>query len=345
MKPILINGAFVGQRITGQQRYAQEISKRLLGRRGVTMATPTPNTASGRVTSWAWVQGPRVRTSGTTLLSMTVRAPAWRGNHVFVAHDAFPLTHPEWYTRAYVATHAPLLRHHLRHAKGVITVSPSTEEAIQPWLGRATPTVVAPNGITEDLLTPHSDARAQEILGKYDLKPHTYFLTVGSSDPRKNIGRLIKAYSSLPTAAQARSPLVVVGGFNDGVFASTASDTPLGGLRRLDYISDDHLACLYAHAMCFVLPSLDEGFGIPVLEAAAHDIPLLLSDIPVFRWIADKSARFFDPLSVTSIADVLRRTAEEAPHGETGTAFLASLRQRFNWDFSADTIYEFIQSL
>ena len=71
------------------------------------------------------------------------------------------------------------------------------------------------------------------------------------------------------------------------------------------YVSDDDLAELYANARGVVFPSLAEGFGLPLVEAAASGARLAVSDIEVFRWIGEHHVRYFDPTSVESIAQSL----------------------------------------
>lgn len=341
MTEIHVNGAFIGQRVTGQQRYAQEVWSRLNGRPQVRLVSPSPWLASTKGGAWLWTQGPAVRRRGAFLLSMTSRAPAWHRRQVMVAHDVFPLTHPEWYSRKYVATHAPLLRHQLQHARGVVAVSPATAEALEPWIPAATPVLVAPNGVSDDVGIPLEPDEVSEVLSRHGLSAGSYLLTVGSVDPRKNIERLVSAYSGLSVEERTEMPLVIVGGGSAGVFA-TEDQRAHHGLHRLGYVSDHDLAAIYGAARGFVLPSLDEGFGIPVIEAAAHGLPLLLSDIPVFRWIAGDAARYFDPTSVEDLREALAL----AIHVEVGApvmALPAALRKRFDWQQSADLIEGFIR--
>lgn len=342
MNRLVVNGAFHGQRVTGQQRYAIEVSKRLLAKKGVSQVRPQSIAGSSRLGPWLWVQGPAVRANNTTLLSMTSRAPILRRRHIIVAHDAFPLTNPEWYTRAYVATHAPHLRHLLAHASGVVAVSPATQEAIRPWLGTQTATVVAPNGITPHLATPTDQTRADGLLANFGLSKQRYVLSVGSADPRKNMPTLFAAYASLPEVQRHQVPLAIVGSTNTGVFATGTTVDPLG-LHRLGYVNDSELAVLYTNALAFVLPSLNEGFGIPVIEAASHGVPLILSDIPVFRWIAGTHATYFPPRDKDQLAMALQRAMSgNAPNSK---GLRGQIISRFNWDTTAQAIYDFAQRI
>lgn len=78
------------------------------------------------------------------------------------------------------------------------------------------------------------------------------------------------------------------------------------------FVSDSQLVWLYKHAICFVYPSLYEGFGIPILEAFASGCPLLLSDTSCFPEIAEKGGLYFNPNDVESMADSMKRIVEDS---------------------------------
>ena len=107
--PVLVNQSFAMQRVTGQQRYAAEIARRLLAseqvhaRRAPAVSGPARRGGSGRGSSSCC----RGCAGGSLLLSMTSRAPWWRRRQVLVVHDLFVLTNPGWFSRLYYLTHAP----------------------------------------------------------------------------------------------------------------------------------------------------------------------------------------------------------------------------------------------
>lgn len=126
-----------------------------------------------------------------------------------------------------------------------------------------------------------------------------YLLYVGNFYPHKNVDRLIEAYRSVVNTHG--HILRLVGPDNEFARRLTLSDTVV---LETD-VSQQRLSDLYAHASALVSPSLAEGFGLPVVEAMSRGIPLILSDIPVYREIAGDSAQYFDPRSVEDIARVL----------------------------------------
>ena len=334
----LVNEAFRPQRVTGQQRYARELSDRITRHDGIAPVAPAGWWARGsRVWGWALAVLP-LRARGRVLVSLTSRAPLWHRRHVVVVHDLFVLTDPAWYSRRYVWTHAPLLRAHLRSASAIVAVSEPVAEQVRAHT-RA-PVRVAPNAPSELFAR---GAAADGVLAARGLRRRGYLLTVGSLDPRKNLRRLAAAYGRLTTAERAAMPLVVVGG-GSAIYADDAIDWP-GGAVRTGYVDDAELAQLYRGAAGVVFPSLAEGFGLPVVEAAVAGAPLAVSDIPVFHWIlADAPAAYLDPTDVDSISAALRRLADgEVPALDDTAA--AALTQRFSWDASAAVLADAVREV
>jgi glycosyltransferase involved in cell wall biosynthesis len=227
------------------------------------------------------------------VLSLTSRTPIAARRQVVTIHDLFPLTNPEWFSLNYVTLHRRLIRANLRRADAIVTVSEPVRDAIVSIVNHRVPVVVAPNAPTAHLTC--TDGSGTPIGA---LATSRYLLSVGSVEPRKNMTRLIEAYLTLPRAVRRETPLVVVGGTNP-VFgrvipAAGCDDT----VRLLGRVSDAELAWLYSTAAAFVAVSLAEGFGIPIVEAAAAGCPaFVLSDIPAYRWLTKATTPIFvDPL-------------------------------------------------
>ena len=327
LAPVVVNQSFAMQRVTGQQRYAAEISKRLLASERFRALAPGGFWSRSTWRVWAWLQLVLPWLArGSTLLSMTSRAPWWRRRQVLVVHDLFVLTNPDWFSRRYYLTHAPLLRAQLRSAAAVVAVSQPTADAVASRYGG--PIVVAPNAPSETFAdSVDGDERALCRLG---LRAGSYFLAVGSMDPRKNLGRLADAYGRLTEAERRAHPLVVVGG-GSAVFRQQEFSWPSGTVQA-GYVSDDDLRQLYRGAHAVVMVSVAEGFGLPLVEAAACGARhLLVSDIPAFRWVCGDAAHYVNPLVSAEIAGGLR---EVLTTPRTQNIDLS----RFDWDASARVI-------
>lgn len=337
---ITVNRAFHGQRITGQQRYATEIARRLGTHHGVRSVSPPDQVAARGALAWLWtLLALPARARRGVLISLTSRAPVGHRRHVVVIHDLFVLTNPEWYSTVYVRTHAPLLRRNLAEARVVVAVSEPVARQIRASGLTGAPVVVAPNA-PSDVFARAQSLDAGPVLSGLGLTTDRYLLSVGSRDPRKNTRRLVAAHAGLPAAIRQRFPLVLVGGshasFRDDELALHDEVIPAG------YVSDEELAVLYRSARGVTFPSLAEGFGLPIIEAAIAGARLTVSDIEVFRWIGRTEMDYVDPLDVTDIRRGLSRLVETP--GTVPVPDRGALAARFDWDRSAAIILRACQT-
>ena len=111
--------------------------------------------------------------------------------------------------------------------------------------------------------------------------PDGYILFVGTLEPRKNVGGLLDAYERLLAGWPAAPRLVLAGGLSDAAqpWVERTRSAPLAGHVELrGYVADADRVALYRGAALLVLPSFDEGFGLPALEAMALGVPVIASD-------------------------------------------------------------------
>lgn len=327
MPKVVVNESYWTQRVTGQQRYATEIARRLTSAYGFSVLRPDGFWAASTLRAWAWVQLVLpLAARGSALLSMTARAPLRSHRHILVVHDLFVLSHPEWFSTKYVRTHAPLLRAQLKSAVAVVAVSQSVADELAVL--RTDDVEVAPNAPSE--IFGVDDGAPSAVLRAADVKPGTYFLAVGSRDPRKNLRRLSQAYSLLDDAERRAHPLVLVGG-SAKIYRDEEIDWP-DGTVDVGYVEDDELSRLYRDAATVIFVSLAEGFGLPLIEAAtAGATSLVVSDIPVFHWVCGDGVRYVDPTSPAAIASGLRAESQDPSRHAIDL-------DRFSWDASAAVI-------
>jgi len=142
-----------------------------------------------------------------------------------------------------------------------------------------------------------------------------YLLSVGTLEPRKNYPALIRAWERVVHRGAPRLRLVIVAnpGWQDEVpRAAMRPHVASGALIHLENLLPEELAMMMRQAACFVFPSFNEGFGYPPLEALAAGTPVVVSDLPVFRWIFGPAALYADPYDPNHLAAVIERLVSSA---------------------------------
>lgn len=253
-------------------------------------------------TAWNWIR-PRVGNSflfnsSTQWLSTRYYAAQlrWLGvRPVYVVHDLIPLSHPEFFHPGWGEEYLAGLRNVLAIARGIIVISGATETALRRLadeLGVPCPrTVVAPLAPGIAPLSAPGPTPCED----------PYFVILGKIEPRKNHLLLLNIWRALAASRGGPVPrLYVIGqrGWKcENVVDLLEHCEPLKGVvvERND-CGDAELANLLHHAQALLMPSFAEGFGLPVAEALAAGVPVIASDLPVFREVAGEIPEYVDPI-------------------------------------------------
>jgi glycosyltransferase involved in cell wall biosynthesis len=141
--------------------------------------------------------------------------------------------------------------------------------------------------------------------------PGTDILYVGGAGPNKNLARLIEAMAVLRRSHPIR--LVIAGDrlWDEHELREALGVSPPGWINLCGYMDDRELAELYRSARAVVVPSIHEGFGLPILEAMACGTPVACSRIPPFEEVAHDAACYFDPMNVDDIVSTLERLMKD----------------------------------
>jgi glycosyltransferase involved in cell wall biosynthesis len=260
--------------------------------------------------------------------------PAWGGfRRVVTIHDLQYLATPEllsWPART--ATHA-LVSLAARAAHRVIAVSGAGRDELVGGLGVERERIdVVPNGVRPAPAAP-STAGLRE---RHRLAERDVVLTVATNIPHKNLPVLMDA---LALIARERRPVLMLAGHgtDDGSLGDRATAAGVADdVRLLGGCSTAQLDSLYALAACLALPTLHEGFGLPVLEAMARSLPVACSDIPALREVAGPAALYFDPRSPAQVA---RRIIELLDDRDLAQRLREQGRSRaaqFSWSRAAE---------
>ena len=177
------------------------------------------------------------------------------------------------------------------------------------------------------------EAELRERLGLGDA---TVILCVSPRKPHKNTVRLFAALGRLD---QKSSPVLVMPGYPTRFEAEIDQEAVRFGIadrvRLLDWISDEDLEGLYGMARCLVVPSLIEGFGMPVVEAMERGLPVACSNAASLPEVAGDAARYFDPRDEGEIADVIAEVIEDTGLREEMVAAGRECARRFSWERTA----------
>jgi glycosyltransferase involved in cell wall biosynthesis len=276
---------------------------------------------------------------------------------VVTIHDMGYLHFPESHTAAQRRYLRLSTRWSARAASQLIAISSATRDDLVRYTGaRPEKISVIHHGVSPRFRPAEDQQAIAAIQAKYGVRP-PYFLYVGTIQPRKNLLRLLEAFAQARTEASGMraeeadssllSPqssglqLVIAGkpGWLTGEIERQAAQLFGAGspaVRFTGYVADEDLPALLSGALAFVLPSLYEGFGMPVLEAMACGAPVLASATSSLPEVAGDAALLADPEDTAAIAAGLARLASDP-------ALRASLRARgiaraaqFTWERCAE---------
>jgi glycosyltransferase involved in cell wall biosynthesis len=271
----------------GVERWARELAARLPALRpdAYEVLKPPPRLAHRAGHAWEQFYLPIRAARARALLCPANLAPLAFPRNVVVIHDAAVLRHPEWYSPAYAGWQRRLLPALARRALHVVTVSEFSRGELSGLLGLPPDRVTVIPGGVDPAFTPEADAdRARSALGL----SRPYVLCVASQTARKNLRALVPAAERL---AADGVEVVVAGGHRP----QFAREDRLAPLRHLGAVPDALLPGLYAGAEAFALPSLYEGFGLPVLEAMACGTPVIAAAATALPATAGGAARLVAP--------------------------------------------------
>ena len=241
------------------------------------------------------------------LHSTTFCAPGdHSGKLIVTIHDISFVTLPECHTEANRQHCLNGTLDAVRYADCIISISNHGKQELVKYFHADPDKIVVTHLAAKDIFAPCGMEEQNRVIEKYGIS-RDFIFTVGSFEPRKNIGTLVRAYMNLPENVKNQHPLVIAGGKGwlnsevDTLIKSQASDR----VRRIGYVDEKDLPALYSAAAVFVYPSLYEGFGLPVLEAMSCGVPVITSNTSSMPEISGDAALLFDPTDVRQLTTLL----------------------------------------
>jgi glycosyltransferase involved in cell wall biosynthesis len=337
--PVVVNGRFLARRITGVERYGREIL-RCMGSNPALSSAERYRVESTRRQGWighAWEQLvlPTKLHEHSVLWSPANTGPLMIRNQVLTIHDLSPLEHPEWFRSSFSVWYRLFLPILAKRVLKIFTPSEYVKKKVVKRFGIKDVTVTS-NGVDRDIFHASSKQRIVDL-------PKCYILFVGSLEPRKNLDLLLRTWGELK--AEFKDVWLIIVGVSGTVFKAMNFSHAMERVCFLGYVEDETLAGLYANATVFVLPSQDEGFGLPALEAMASGTPVIVSDAGALPEVVGNAGLTFclsDPVGLNNaLKECLSNSHLRSELREKGL----KRAQQFCWQTSAELVWKNLNEL
>ena len=289
-----------------------------------------------RALNWAWhrLGAPPIEwLAGATDVAHSptpLLLPAVRAAQVVTIHDLYFLDHPDSTAAEIRRDYPSLVGAHARRADMVVTVSETVASQVVQRLdvdpGRV---VTCPNGSPD--WTPRDVVPSEGPV-----------ICVGTLEPRKNIGGLLDAWTHLIEGG-LRVPLLLAGGApaSAAPLLDRLSRPPLAGLvRHVGYLQEQDRRAFYEAARLLVVPSFDEGFGLPVVEAMAAGVPVVVARRGALPEVGGDAVAYIDPDDARTIAATIAELLADPAQLEMMRARGAVRARQFSWTTSAGLLWK-----
>jgi glycosyltransferase involved in cell wall biosynthesis len=223
----------------------------------------------------------------------------------------------------------------LKHVQRVFTPSDYVKQKVIRRFG-IKDVVITPNGVDQSLFHPCAKRTHLDV-------PEKYVLFVGTLEPRKNLERLFRAWNE--TKDEFTEMWLLVAGVRGNVFKSIHVSKDLERVRFLGYVDDPTLAGLYAGASLFVLPSQDEGFGLPALEAMASGTPVLVSNGGALPEVVGDAGMTFCLSDPHGLKQSMKECLSNSGLGKELRERGLERAKKFSWQTTAEIVWENLHAL
>lgn len=236
-------------------------------------------------------------------------------------------------------------KYSVRRADRITTISQaSKDDIINEYHVQPEKVAVVSVGIRDIIKT---DMAKEEVFKRH-LVETPYILFVGTIQPRKNLARLIEAFSQVKKSNDSEKDLnLVIIGRRGWQFEETFEAPKKYGVSEsvnfLENVTDAELPVFYKNAELFVLPSLYEGFGLPILEAMRYGCPVITSNVSSLPEAGGDAAAYFDPTDVEDMADVIKKVLLDKSLREKMIEKGTQHVKKFSWKNSAVEVLKVLE--
>jgi len=329
-RDIFINGRFLSRPITGVERYGHEIIR--LFKDNYRVEKTRMNGLAGH--AWEQLILPTRIKPESILWSPANTGPLWIHNQAVTIHDLSPLEHPEWFKTGFASWYQLFLPILIKRIRVIFAPSNYVKQKVMKRFGIRN-VLITTNGVDTSRFHPKAKQSTYNL-------PNKFILFVGSQQPRKNLQALLEAWREIKN--DFPDLWLVIAGDTGAIFASTHLPKT-ERMMSLGYVSEDDLAGVYAKATLFILPSFDEGFGLPALEAMACGVPVIVSDGGALPETVGDAGMIFRIDEKNELANILRECLE---NNELRLSLASKGLERvklFPWQKSAGLIWKTLNEI
>ena len=262
------------------------------------------------------------------------------GSAFALVHDILPLNFPHLFHSHVVDSIKIWLELMVKECDGLICTSKSGADDLISYIRSNLQDQIKPNlrigwahlGSNPSVVADPADVTNLGLEMISLLRRPNVFLMVGTIEPRKGHSTVLEAFEAV-WDQDIDATLVFVGkrGWSVEPLIRKMDNHPEKGRRffEMGFVSDASLVSLYKNCRAAIIASVAEGFGLPIFEAANFGAPLILSDIPVFRELAQRSAKFFEPGDSKALRDIIRSAILDGDHLLSSSALKPPLWEDF----------------
>lgn len=262
--------------------------------------------------------------------------------------DVIPLSHPQFLKSQSRYFKSYLWKKLTQRADRIITISEFSKAEITKYLGFSSDRIdVIPLGVDQRYFIKVSAEQKDSTLKALGVNT-PFFLFIGSIQPRKNLVALLEAHAKLPRALAQQYPLVIAGklAWDDGkTVQAIRKAISEGRARWLNYISENQKLALLQSATALTFTSLYEGFGLPIVEAFASELPVITSNSTSMPEIADQAALITDPHNSKHLTDALLSLIEDVDLAAKLKLAGLERAKQFSWQSNAEKTISIYRSM
>ena len=282
-----------------------------------------------------------------TVFTNYARWPAIKSRYTATTiHDLTYIKYPDLVETNNLAHLQRVVKRSIKSSDFILTVS----EAVKAEL--VTEFTIDPDSIIA-LPVPPDEAfyrkNDNEVHQKYNIPTKKYLFFISTIEPRKNVPYIIDAYTRLPETLRSEYSLVLSGGMGwkseKSVAAITKAQKKGHKVIHTGYIDENDKSALYQQASVFIFPSLYEGFGMPILEAAASKTPIITADIPVLREAAGEGALYVNPKNSETLTHAMAKLLTDSTLQKELVKKASKHLTTFSWEKNAQAIINKVTEL